>query len=141
MEKPVPVSASKLASKLDVSRQIIVGDVALLRAEGHDIVSTPRGYVYGEMPDGYTRRIACRPSDCRVAEGGGDVRCRDTDGHLVVGGVWGQGDVAAHKLKRVCCRVRRNGGAADLDVGEGVLVRVAIRVCLCFAQCVVDGKL
>ena len=60
MEKPVPVSASKLASKLDVSRQIIVGDVALLRAEGHDIVSTPRGYVYGEMPDGYTRRIACR---------------------------------------------------------------------------------
>ncbi len=37
-----PVSASSLA-KVQVSRQIIVGDIAILRAEGHDISSTPRG--------------------------------------------------------------------------------------------------
>lgn len=40
-----PVSASKIAKELGVSRQIIVGDVALLRASGEDITATPRGYI------------------------------------------------------------------------------------------------
>ena len=40
-----PVSAAVLAGQLGVSRQIIVGDVALLRAAGADITATPRGYV------------------------------------------------------------------------------------------------
>lgn len=42
-----PISASVLAKNLSVSRQIIVGDVALLRAENHPIEATPRGYVLG----------------------------------------------------------------------------------------------
>lgn len=42
-----PVSASKIAKELGVSRQIIVGDVALLRASGEDITATPRGYILG----------------------------------------------------------------------------------------------
>lgn len=33
-----------LANECGVSRQVIVGDMALLRAEGMDIISTPRGY-------------------------------------------------------------------------------------------------
>ena len=40
-----PISASKLAKELSVSRQIIVGDVALLRASGEKVLATPRGYV------------------------------------------------------------------------------------------------
>ena len=40
-----PVSAAALAREFAVSRQIIVGDVALLRAGGADIAATPRGYV------------------------------------------------------------------------------------------------
>lgn len=40
-----PISASFLAKKFGVSRQIIVGDVALLRAENSEIISTNRGYV------------------------------------------------------------------------------------------------
>lgn len=40
-----PVSASRLAQKYKVSRQIIVGDIALLRAAGQDIIATPRGYL------------------------------------------------------------------------------------------------
>ena len=39
-----PISASQLAKQLEVSRQVIVGDVALLRASNHDILSTPKGY-------------------------------------------------------------------------------------------------
>ena len=40
----VTLSASALAAKFGVSRQIIVGDIALMRAGGVDIVSTARGY-------------------------------------------------------------------------------------------------
>lgn len=40
-----PISASSLAKLFHVSRQIIVGDVALLRAAGYEIIATPRGYV------------------------------------------------------------------------------------------------
>lgn len=39
-----PVSGTKLAQELKVSRQVIVQDIALLRAEGYEIFSTNRGY-------------------------------------------------------------------------------------------------
>ena len=44
-----PISASALASMLGVSRQIIVGDVALLRAQGQNIVATARGYIVADL--------------------------------------------------------------------------------------------
>ncbi|WP_194786148.1 transcription repressor NadR [Actinomyces haliotis] len=40
-----PVSAAALGERLGVSRQIVVGDVALLRAAGHAVHATNRGYV------------------------------------------------------------------------------------------------
>lgn len=42
-EKPIP--AKELAGMYEVSRQVIVQDVALLRAAGYDIISTNRGYI------------------------------------------------------------------------------------------------
>ncbi|MBQ9347081.1 MAG: transcription repressor NadR [Oscillibacter sp.] len=53
-----PVSAGKLAEIFGVSRQIIVGDVALLRAAGETIDATPRGYV-SAAPSGLRRTVAC----------------------------------------------------------------------------------
>ena len=44
-ESDRPVSGSKLGKDYDVSRQVIVQDIALLRASGYDIISTNRGYV------------------------------------------------------------------------------------------------
>ena len=41
-----PVSGKKLAELCDVSRQVIVQDIALMRAENYDILSTNRGYIY-----------------------------------------------------------------------------------------------
>ena len=40
-----PISGTELAQTLHVSRQVIVQDIALLRASGYDIISTNRGYV------------------------------------------------------------------------------------------------
>ena len=56
-----PVSATVLARQFSVSRQIIVGDIALLRAAGADISATPRGYVaHQSSPAGLVRQVACR---------------------------------------------------------------------------------
>lgn len=55
-----PVSATVLAKKFRVSRQIVVGDVALLRASGEAILSTPRGYLLGQEETGLIRAIVCR---------------------------------------------------------------------------------
>lgn len=43
-----PVSGSALAKEYDVSRQVIVQDIALIRASGYDIISTNRGYLLNE---------------------------------------------------------------------------------------------
>ena len=40
-----PLSGSALARRLGVSRQVIVQDIALLRATNRDILSTARGYL------------------------------------------------------------------------------------------------
>ena len=40
-----PIAARALASQFGVSRQVIVQDIALLRAADNNIVSTNRGYV------------------------------------------------------------------------------------------------
>ncbi len=55
-----PLSAAVLARELSVSRQIIVGDVALLRAGGLDITATPRGYLLPRPPAGVKCTFACR---------------------------------------------------------------------------------
>lgn len=55
-----PVSAGLLAERFSVSRQAVVGDVALLRASGADISATPRGYVILKADRGLIRRVACR---------------------------------------------------------------------------------
>ena len=52
-ENEMPVSAGALASRFGVTRQIIVSDIALLRANGHDITATNRGYTLrDEAPSG-----------------------------------------------------------------------------------------
>ena len=55
-----PVSAGYLAERFSVSRQVVVGDVALLRAGGADISATPRGYVILKADSGLVRQVACR---------------------------------------------------------------------------------
>lgn len=55
-----PVSAGSLAARFAVSRQVIVGDVALLRAGGAEIFATPRGYAAARPAAGLTRQIPCR---------------------------------------------------------------------------------
>ncbi len=46
----VPLSGTEIAGKVGVSRQVVVQDIALLRATVDNIVSTNRGYILTESP-------------------------------------------------------------------------------------------
>ena len=48
-ESDKPVSGTKLAELFHVSRQVIVQDIALLRAADCEILSTNRGYICREQ--------------------------------------------------------------------------------------------
>ncbi|WP_312355701.1 transcription repressor NadR [Aminipila sp.] len=68
-----PTSASSLASLLKVSRQIIVSDVALLRAGGMNISATPRGYILSENDSdksahGFEGILACKHTAAQLQE-------------------------------------------------------------------------
>ena len=53
-EAKKPISGSWFAKTLQVSRQVIVQDVALLRASGENVVPTAKGYILGEKTSIYT---------------------------------------------------------------------------------------
>jgi len=57
-----PISASALAKMLNVSRQIVVGDIAILRAKGHDIIATARGYMIPRYKESgqYIGKVVCQ---------------------------------------------------------------------------------
>ena len=67
-ESSQPLSAGSLAQELSVRRQIIVGDVALLRAGGLDITATPRGYLLPRGAAGVTCTLACRHTALQMEE-------------------------------------------------------------------------
>lgn len=62
-----PVSGIALAKQLNVSRQVIVQDIALLRANGVDIFSTNRGYLLQSGKE-VSRVFKVVHSDDEVAE-------------------------------------------------------------------------
>lgn len=62
-----PVPAKQLAELYEVSRQIIVQDIALLRATGYEILSTNRGYILN-APTAASRVIAVNHSNEQIEE-------------------------------------------------------------------------
>ncbi|MHB9091139.1 MAG: 3H domain-containing protein [Chloroflexota bacterium] len=47
-ESDQPITGHELATRMGVSRQVIVQDIALLRAQGEDLVATPQGYLLAQ---------------------------------------------------------------------------------------------
>lgn len=66
-DSAAPVSGTALAASFGVSRQVIVQDIALIRAAGHDILSTNRGYIINE-PRSVTRVFKVKHTDEQVEE-------------------------------------------------------------------------
>lgn len=60
-ESDAPVSATRFASLFGVTRQVVLSDVALLRASGQRIQATPRGYLMEKsVPAKELHSIVCR---------------------------------------------------------------------------------
>ncbi|MFP7495139.1 transcription repressor NadR [Terribacillus saccharophilus] len=56
-----PQKGSELAKQANVSRQVIVGDITLLKAEQYPIISTSEGYILQQHPVHAVERIvACQ---------------------------------------------------------------------------------
>jgi len=51
------VKGTKLASLFGVTRQVIVKDIAILRAEGKNIIATPDGYIYSNKDSNKVKSI------------------------------------------------------------------------------------
>lgn len=66
-ENPIP--ANVLAEKFAVSRQVIVQDIAILRANGLDVTATNRGYVLNTKIQA-TRVFKCRHSFEEIVDEG-----------------------------------------------------------------------
>lgn len=61
------ISGAELASQCQVSRQIIVQDIAWLRAAGYQILSTTKGYLLQHSP-AHTRVVQVQHTDAQIED-------------------------------------------------------------------------
>jgi uncharacterized protein len=62
-DSPVPLTGSELATRTNVSRQVIVGDITLLKARNEPIIATSQGYLYFKKNSNspiFERTIVCQ---------------------------------------------------------------------------------
>ncbi|NEU31542.1 transcription repressor NadR [bacterium LRH843] len=65
-----PLTGSELAKRTNVSRQVIVQDISILKARKHPIIATAQGYLYmqNEQTPLKSRMIACIHSPAETKE-------------------------------------------------------------------------
>lgn len=56
LDSLVPIKGTDIADKYNVTRQVIVKDIAILRAKGFNIMATPDGYIVNRI-DGKVKTI------------------------------------------------------------------------------------
>ncbi len=68
-ESNLPLTGTQLAAHFGVSRQVIVQDIAILRASGEQVLATPRGYLLtpaAREPGRPRATLACRHSSQEI---------------------------------------------------------------------------
>ncbi|AJD32479.1 transcription repressor NadR [Clostridium sporogenes] len=65
MKNNKPIKGNEMGQKLGVTRQVIVKDIAILRASGRNIIATPEGYLIPNENKELIRRIiaVCHDSE------------------------------------------------------------------------------
>lgn len=63
--KSEPLTGSRLAEMLAVSRQVVVQDIAILRAAGEEIFATPQGYLLSAIIMRKPRRVLAAQHDAQ----------------------------------------------------------------------------
>ena len=125
-----PINGTVLSELVGVSRQIVVGDIALLRMSGVEIISTPRGYLLpgDKTPENpVTHMIVCvHGSDATreelhaIVAAGGTVESVVVE-HPVYGRLTAELKIASLYDADTFCRKVRLAKAAPLSsLTEGV---------------------
>lgn len=61
------LKGSEIGSKYNVSRQVIVQDMSILKAEGNNIIATPQGYILNILREsGIIKRIAVKHNNKNI---------------------------------------------------------------------------
>lgn len=114
-----PVSGSKLAALFDVSRQVVVQDIALIRAAGYDIISTNRGYILNTS-HAVTRIFKVSHTDeqledelCSIVDLGGKI-LNVMVNHRVYGRMEATLDIGSRRKVRQFMEDIRNGKSSPL---------------------------
>src|SRR5690242_14236972 len=63
-----PIKGTDLANNYSVTRQIIVKDIAILRAKGNKIIATPDGYIVGKEDNRIKEIIAVIHDESKLSE-------------------------------------------------------------------------
>ncbi|MEH7343639.1 transcription repressor NadR [Bacillus sp. JJ1532] len=66
-----PITGNELATRTNVSRQVIVGDITLLKARGEPILATSQGYIYltqASISTSFERTVASSHTPERTEE-------------------------------------------------------------------------
>lgn len=125
-----PISAKCLADDYDVTRQIIVADIALLRAAGHPIVAASRGYVMEASPEnGLTRRVlvkhdfdATAEEFYAVVDNGGKVKDVMVE-HSLYGSISAELNIASrYDADQFVARAKETGATPLSQLTEGTHV-------------------
>ncbi len=123
-----PVTASSLAARFGISRQVIVGDIAILRASGHFITPTPSGYTAGEKSEAENISvIACRHNvkDTRkelyaIVDNGGHVLDVTVE-HPIYGEIRGTLDIASrYDADKFCESLEKSSAATLSSITDGI---------------------
>ena len=114
-----PVSGTVLAKELGVSRQVIVQDIALIRAEGNDVISTNRGYIF-TAPHTVSRIFKVHHTDadlenelCGIVDLGGKV-INVMVNHRVYGHIEAELNISSRRQVENFMEDIRNGKSSPL---------------------------
>lgn len=66
LENTTPIKGTEIAEKYNVTRQVIVRDIAILRAKGIDIMATPDGYIINRNDKKIKKIIAVNHSESEM---------------------------------------------------------------------------
>lgn len=121
------LTATALAKRFGVTRQIVVADVALLRASGYPIRAEHKGYVLSKSTVGITKRIVCRHAKetvldefFAVVDNGGKILDVQVE-HSLYGVISAEMSIASRYDAEEFVRAVNETGAAQLaDLTGGI---------------------
>ncbi|MGP4080545.1 transcription repressor NadR [Pseudalkalibacillus sp. R45] len=129
-QSETPLTGSHLAKQTNVSRQVIVQDISLLKARNEPIMATSNGYLYFQTVSSkqkYTRIIACQHSSDETVDELNTivdygVTVKDvTIEHPVYGDLTGVIMIQnRHDVEQFINKVRETNAAYLLELTDGV---------------------